>query len=307
MNNESLKNTYVIKCVERHIDQYHKALDESLQWCATKREAEHFDTAEDAQERIKHIVESRANKDQYQKYHFSIEEENIPQLESDNEQNYGDRQRNNVILASEYEVIYILTNEAMPDYVKVGKTSEGKLSQKIDELSNSSVPFPFKLFYACKVPKSRNAEELFHNLFDKHGILENREFFKISPDQARDALLLTGGKKVNIDASNNIDYDETEPDDTNSEFILFYESLDNKKKYITNLASTKEGIDFKVADSVLNKDIFVVKTKLEASSYRNQLLKENQHLNNIKIAEIDIDENFNRSIVRVIDEDIIDI
>ena len=100
-----------------------------------------------------------------------------------------------------HEVIYILTNEAMPDYIKVGKSNENGLQDRIRSLSNTSVPFPFELFYACKVPKSRNAEKLFHSAFNKYRVSDKREFFEISPDEARDALLLTGCEEVDIDNS----------------------------------------------------------------------------------------------------------
>ena len=48
-------------------------------------------------------------------------------------------------------IIYILTNEAMPGYVKIGKTANN-LEQRVRDLSAStSVPLPFTVFYACKV------------------------------------------------------------------------------------------------------------------------------------------------------------
>lgn len=49
------------------------------------------------------------------------------------------------------EIIYVLTNEAMPGYVKIGKTTNN-LEQRVRDLSAStSVPLPFTVFYACKV------------------------------------------------------------------------------------------------------------------------------------------------------------
>lgn len=43
-------------------------------------------------------------------------------------------------------IIYVLINEAMPGYVKIGKTNN--LEQRIRSLDNTSVPLPFECFYA---------------------------------------------------------------------------------------------------------------------------------------------------------------
>lgn len=117
--------------------------------------------------------------------------------------NQGDNATSEDNTQDEREVIYILTNEAMPDYIKIGKTREGRLSQRIKELSGTSVPLPFEPFYAVKVPKSLKAEGLIHELFRECRASEKKktEFFKISPDKARYALLLTGGEEISIDDS----------------------------------------------------------------------------------------------------------
>ncbi|EKD33224.1 MAG: hypothetical protein ACD_76C00068G0021 [uncultured bacterium] len=47
------------------------------------------------------------------------------------------------------EIIYILINEAMPGYVKIGRTTN--LEQRIRSLDTTSVPLPFECFYACTV------------------------------------------------------------------------------------------------------------------------------------------------------------
>jgi hypothetical protein len=88
------------------------------------------------------------------------------------------------------EIIYILTNEAMPGYVKIGKTSTN-LEQRIRELSNStSVPLPFTCFYACTVKDSTFVERQLHDAFDNDRINPRREFFQISPERVVSALKL---------------------------------------------------------------------------------------------------------------------
>lgn len=62
-------------------------------------------------------------------------------------------------------IIYILTNEAMPGYVKIGKTTTG-LEQRVNELSRStSVPLPFTCFYACTVNDCHFVEKQLHEAF----------------------------------------------------------------------------------------------------------------------------------------------
>jgi hypothetical protein len=88
------------------------------------------------------------------------------------------------------EIIYILTNEAMPGYVKIGKTSGG-LEQRIKDLSSStSIPLPFTCFYACTVKNSSFVEHQLHDAFDDNRINPRREFFQISPERVVSALKL---------------------------------------------------------------------------------------------------------------------
>lgn len=88
------------------------------------------------------------------------------------------------------EIIYILTNEAMPGYVKIGKTTTS-LEQRIRELSAStSVPFPFTCFYACTVKDSIFVEHQLHDAFDNNRVNPRREFFQITPERVVSALKL---------------------------------------------------------------------------------------------------------------------
>lgn len=88
------------------------------------------------------------------------------------------------------EIVYVLINEAMPGYVKVGKTST-TLEQRIKELSSStSVPLPFTCFYACTVKNSAFVERQIHNAFDNNRPNKKREFFQIAPARIVAALKL---------------------------------------------------------------------------------------------------------------------
>jgi len=88
------------------------------------------------------------------------------------------------------EIIYILTNEAMPGYVKIGKTNND-LEQRIRELSAStSVPLPFTVFYACTVKNAQFVEHQLHDAFDDNRVNPKREFFRVAPERVVAALKL---------------------------------------------------------------------------------------------------------------------
>ena len=94
------------------------------------------------------------------------------------------------------EIIYILTNEAMPGYVKIGKTNNG-LEQRIRELSAStSVPLPFTVFYACTVKNAQFVEHQLHDAFDDNRVNPKREFFRVAPERVVAALKLAEIKNI---------------------------------------------------------------------------------------------------------------
>lgn len=87
-----------------------------------------------------------------------------------------------------HEIIYILINEAMPGYVKIGRTTN--LEQRIRSLDTTSVPLPFECFYACTVKDSQFVERQLHDAFLDHRVRSSREFFMVSPERVLSALKL---------------------------------------------------------------------------------------------------------------------
>lgn len=86
------------------------------------------------------------------------------------------------------EIIYILINEAMPGYVKIGRTTN--LEQRIRSLDVTSIPLPFECFYACTVNDANFVEKQLHDAFLDHRVRSSREFFELSPERAVAALRL---------------------------------------------------------------------------------------------------------------------
>jgi hypothetical protein len=86
------------------------------------------------------------------------------------------------------QIIYILINEAMPGYVKIGKTIN--LEQRIRSLDTTGVPLPFECFYAPTVADMDFVEKKLHGTFSDNRVRSNREWFEIAPERVVEALLL---------------------------------------------------------------------------------------------------------------------
>ena len=91
-------------------------------------------------------------------------------------------------------IVYVLTNPAFGNYIKVGKTTN--LVQRIKSLDNTSVPLPFRCVFAVEVENESEVEGLVHKAFADHRTRSKREFFEIDPQRVISALKLTGGKDV---------------------------------------------------------------------------------------------------------------
>lgn len=92
------------------------------------------------------------------------------------------------------EIIYILINEAMPGYIKIGRTTN--LEQRIRSLDTTSVPLPFECFYACTVENADFIEKQLFDAFLDQRVRSSREFFEISPDRVVSILKLVEVKNV---------------------------------------------------------------------------------------------------------------
>ena len=97
-------------------------------------------------------------------------------------------------------ILYALINPAMPGLVKVGKTGRDNLRHRVEELYNTSVPFPFECVLAVEVEDDEmgdNLEKCLHGAFKMSRVNPKREFFEIEVDQVRAILSIwPGGKDV---------------------------------------------------------------------------------------------------------------
>lgn len=93
------------------------------------------------------------------------------------------------------QIIYILTNEAMPGYIKIGKTTD--LSTRVKDLSRpSGIPLPFEVFYAAEVDDMDFVERQLHEAFGRTRVAENREFFTETPERVVAAIKLREQRDV---------------------------------------------------------------------------------------------------------------
>ena len=81
-------------------------------------------------------------------------------------------------------IVYVLTNPAMQNLVKIGMTTRQEVEQRMLELYTTGVPVPFECAFAGRVSDVKKVEKAFHKAFGPYRINPNREFFEIEDSQA---------------------------------------------------------------------------------------------------------------------------
>ena len=80
-------------------------------------------------------------------------------------------------------IVYVFTNEAMPNLIKVGITSRDDIQQRLDELyySHTGVPLPFSCHFKVAVEDADSVASALYTAFDSDRVNPRREFFKTPP------------------------------------------------------------------------------------------------------------------------------
>jgi len=137
-------------------------------------------------------------------------------------------------MSNKTEIVYILTNEAMPNLVKIGKTTRSDVKTRMNELYSSGVPFQFECAYAVEVDDCGTVEKALHVAFNPSRVNPKREFFSIDPEQAIAILKLLGKRDVtplvNDDLNSNVSPTELE-------------AVKQAKKKRPNINYTEMGLD----------------------------------------------------------------
>ena len=93
-------------------------------------------------------------------------------------------------------IVYILTNAAMPGFIKIGLTQQDDVSTRVKGLDNTSLPLPFECYFSARVPDCRKLERTLHFVFGEKRARLNREFFTASPDLAKAIIELVAIQNV---------------------------------------------------------------------------------------------------------------
>lgn len=97
------------------------------------------------------------------------------------------------------QIVYILINESMPEYVKIGYT-HGDVNERIKQLDRTGVPLPFEVHYAANVESAEREEKWLHSIFADRRARDSREFFKMNPEYATLALKRVEIREAKIDS-----------------------------------------------------------------------------------------------------------
>ena len=87
--------------------------------------------------------------------------------------------------AAPRDIVYGLTNAAMPGLVKIGWTSR-TLRARVDELHTTGVPRPFDVAVAYRVDDGLAVEQALRRAFRHYPESDRREFFRVEAYQGRD-------------------------------------------------------------------------------------------------------------------------
>ena len=90
--------------------------------------------------------------------------------------------------------IYIMSNTAFRDRIKIGQSERDPSSFRKNELYNTGTPEPFKVEYTAFVENYREVEKKIHRIFDKQRPNKDREFFNVSIAEA--ILVIRENSKV---------------------------------------------------------------------------------------------------------------
>jgi len=84
--------------------------------------------------------------------------------------------------------IYIMSNPAFPNLLKIGKSKKDPTTDRVNELNQTGVPEPFKVEYYAFVEDEDYLERVVHQKFASQRPNKNREFFSVDCVEAIDVI-----------------------------------------------------------------------------------------------------------------------
>ena len=95
-------------------------------------------------------------------------------------------------------IVYALTNPAMPGIVKIGMTDRDDVQRRMADLYTTGVPLPFECAVAREIDgrEALEIENALHTAFGPNRVNSSREFFQIDPEQVQALLKVMPGRDV---------------------------------------------------------------------------------------------------------------
>jgi len=84
--------------------------------------------------------------------------------------------------------IYIMSNPAFPNLIKIGKSKKDPTTDRVNELNQTGVPEPFKVEYFAFVGNDDGLESYIHKKYSNKRPNKKREFFAVSIPNAINAI-----------------------------------------------------------------------------------------------------------------------
>ena len=94
--------------------------------------------------------------------------------------------------------IYIMSNPAFPNLLKIGKSKKDPTTDRVNELNQTGVPEPFTVEYYAFVEDEDYLERVVHQKFASQRPNKNREFFSVDCVEAIDAIRQLSAVKEKI-------------------------------------------------------------------------------------------------------------
>lgn len=110
------------------------------------------------------------------------------------------------------QIVYVLTNPAMPGLIKIGMTTQLEVEERMKQLYGTGVPVPFDCAFACQVKDANEVEKALHFAFGAGRVNPNREFFKIEPERVIAILKLLKVEDITSQVEQTIESDATPAD-----------------------------------------------------------------------------------------------
>lgn len=107
---------------------------------------------------------------------------------------YSERRRSYQIPTSvpNAQWVYVLSNESMPDMVKIGYTNKTP-DERVGEINRATgVPTDFIVEYALPCVNGYEVEQLVHKELDDYRVNGKKEFFKLKVEEAKQLINAIG-------------------------------------------------------------------------------------------------------------------